>query len=117
MHAIFEINAGRRTPKYQQIFNSVTKAIKEGKYKIGDRIYSINELSSEYSLSRDTVQKAYELLERERIIEAVKGKGFYINRTDVNARFRVLLIFNKLSNYKKIVYDSFVRTLDRKSVV
>ncbi|MBL7700585.1 MAG: GntR family transcriptional regulator [Chitinophagaceae bacterium] len=111
MPAIIEINSQRRTPKYQQIVNSVTKAIREGRFKMGDRIFSINELSSECSLSRDTVQKAYDLLEKEKVIEAVKGKGFYINRTDVLARYRVLLIFNKLSNYKTVIYDSFVRAI------
>jgi len=64
-----EIDANRRTPKYLQIANSITKAIKQGKYKKGDRIFSINELSNECFLSRDTVQKAYDLLEKERIIE------------------------------------------------
>lgn len=101
MQAIFEIDANRRTPKYQQIVNSVTKAIKQGKFKKGDRIFSINELSNECFLSRDTVQKAYDLLEKEKIIAAVRGKGFYINRTDIVVPYRVLLVFNKLSNYKK----------------
>ena len=84
---------------------------------MGDRLFSINELSSECSLSRDTVQKAYDLLEKEKIIEAVKGKGFYIYRTDVLSRYRVLLIFNKLSNYKKMIYDSFVETMGNKGIV
>ncbi len=117
MQAIFEINANRRTPKYQQIINSVTKAIKEGKYKRGDRIFSINELCSEFYLSRDTVQRAYEMLERESIIAAVRGKGFYINRTDIIIHHRILLVFNKLSEYKKTIYDSFVNTLGNKATV
>lgn len=117
MQAIFEIDANRRTPKYQQIVNSVTKAIKQGKYKKGDRIFSINELCNECFLSRDTVQKAYDLLEKERIIEAVRGKGFYINRTDIVVPYRVLLVFNKLSIYKKIIYDAFVNTLGSKGTV
>lgn len=117
MQPIFEIDANRRTPKYQQIVNSVTKAIKQGKFKKGDRIFSINGLSNECFLSRDTVQKAYDLLEKEKIIAAVKGKGFYINRTDIVVPYRVLLIFNKLSHYKKIIYDAFVNTLGGKGTV
>lgn len=112
-----EIDANRRTPKYLQIANSITKAIKQGKYKKGDRIFSINELSNECFLSRDTVQKAYDLLEKERIIEAVRGKGFYINRTDIVVPYRILLVFNKISNYKKMIYDSFIKTLGNKAVV
>lgn len=117
MHAIFEINSLRRTPKYQQIINSVTKAIKLGNLKKGDRLCSINELSNECSLARDTVQRAYDELEKEKIIEAVKGKGFYISRTDITVRYKVLLVFNRLSDYKQMIYDSFVKTMGKKGSV
>ena len=117
MHAVLEIDANRRTPKYLQIVNSITKAIKQGHYKKGDRIFSINELSNEHFLSRDTVQKAYELLEKEKIIEGIRGKGFYINRTDIVHYHKVLLLFNKISNYKKMIYTSFLQTLGKKAKV
>ena len=117
MQAIFEIDSKRRTPKYLQIVHSITKAIKQGHYKKGDRISSINELSNEHFLSRDTVQKAYEILEKDRIIEGVRGKGYYINRTDIINPYRVLLLFNKISNYKKQVYNSFLNTLGNKATV
>lgn len=117
MQAIFEIDANRRTPKYLQIVHSVTKAIKAGHFKKGDRLFSINELSNEFLLSRDTVQKAYEILEKDRIIAAVKGKGFYIARTDVTQHYNVLLVFNKLSSYKRMIYESFVAELGHKGHV
>ncbi|RYF98794.1 MAG: GntR family transcriptional regulator, partial [Chitinophagaceae bacterium] len=94
-----------------------TKAIKQGKVKRGDRILSINELSNEFFLSRDTVQKAYEILQKDKIIHSVRGKGFYINRTDITLCYRVLLLFNKLSSYKKMIYDGFVQTMDSKGLV
>src|SRR5882762_8240201 len=100
MQTIFEIDCERKTPKYLQIINSITNSIRQGKLKKGDRILSINELSNEFLLSRDTVQKAYDLLEKKRIILPVRGKGFYINRTDITVPYRVLLLFNKISNYK-----------------
>ena len=117
MDTIFEIDPTRRTPKYLQIVNSLTKAIKQGRVRKGDRVFSINELSNELMISRDTVQKAYEILEQDKILSAVKGKGFYINRTNLLNRFNVLLIFNKLSSYKKMIYDSFVKTLGSKGHV
>ncbi|MEO6288425.1 MAG: GntR family transcriptional regulator [Ginsengibacter sp.] len=117
METFFEIDSTRKTPKYLQIVHSVTKAIKQGRVKKGDRVFSINELSNEFLISRDTVQKAYDLLEKDKILSAVKGKGFYINRTDLINRYNVLLIFNKLSSYKKMIYESFVRTLGTKGHV
>lgn len=117
MYTNFEIDSNRRTPKYLQIVHSITKAIRQGHFKKGDRILSINELSNEFLLSRDTVQKAYDILEKDRVIEAVKGKGFYISRTDLLNQYKVLLIFNKLSSYKKMIYESFVRTPGLKAKV
>ena len=117
MDSIFEIDALRRIPKYLQIVHSVTKAIKQSKLKAGDRLFSINELSNEFFISRDTVQKAYDILQKDKILVAVKGKGFYIHRTDTINRYSVLLIFNKLSSYKRMIYDSFVNTLGTKGHV
>ncbi len=111
------IDTNKKTPKYIQIVEAITNAIKQGKFKKGDLVFSINELSDEYILSRDTVQKAYSLLRQKGVITAVKGKGFYINRTDINIPFRILLLFNKISNYKKQIYNAFVNTMGDKAVV
>lgn len=117
MQDLLNIDADKKTPKYIQIVNAITTAIKQGKLKKGDHIFSINELSDEYLLSRDTVQKAYSLLRKKGVIISVKGKGFYINRTDITTPFRVLLLFNKISNYKKQIYNAFVDTMGDKAVV
>ncbi|HEY4156352.1 MAG TPA: helix-turn-helix domain-containing protein, partial [Puia sp.] len=92
-------------------------SIKNGTLKKGDRLLSINELSNEFFLSRDTVQKAYDLLEKKGVILPVRGKGFYINRTDIHTAYRVLLLFNKISNYKKQIYNSFIQTIGNNAVV
>jgi DNA-binding transcriptional regulator YhcF (GntR family) len=113
----FEINEDRKTPKYLQIIESITNAIKQGKLRKGDKIPSINECSNEYFLSRDTIQKAYDILEQRGVICAIKGKGFYINRTDIAKKYRILLLFNKISNYKKQIYNAFIETMGENAVV
>ncbi|MEO8764003.1 MAG: GntR family transcriptional regulator [Ginsengibacter sp.] len=117
MQNLLQIDSDKKTPKYLQIVNTITNAIRQGKLKKGDPIFSINELSDEFLLSRDTVQKAYSLLRKKGLITAVKGKGFYINRTDITTPYRILLLFNKISNYKKQIYNSFVQTMGNKAIV
>lgn len=114
---MLNISSEKRIPIYLQIVNSITDAIRRGNYKKGERIYSINELSNEYFLARDTVQKAYNILHEKGIITSVKGKGYYVNDVEINATFRVLLLFSKISNYKKQIYNSFVETLGSNAVV
>lgn len=72
----FEIDEEGKTPKYLQVINCVNYAIKQGKLRKGEKIFSINELSNEYFVSRDTVQKAYDILEQNGIIAGIKVKAF-----------------------------------------
>lgn len=116
-YPVFEINEESKTPKYLQVIENITNAIKQGRLRKGDKIFSINKCSNEYFMSRDTVQKAYDILEKRGIISAQKGKGFYIKRTDIAAKYRILLLFNKISNYKRQVYNSFVETIGENAVI
>ena len=50
------------TPKYLQLANCITKAISEGVLKKNDVLPSINELSFEFEISRDTAEKGYKHL-------------------------------------------------------
>ena len=99
------------TPKYQQLANSIVKAIEDGKLQINDILPSINELSFQFEICRDTAEKGYKYLKNHGIIGSVPGKGYFIKRVDVNHTTKIFLMFNKLSTHKKIIYDSLVSTL------
>lgn len=104
-------------PKYIQIIRSIKYQINSNKLKKGDKIPSINKLSEDYLISRDTVEKAYGLLRNQGIIESVKGKGYYISIESVLPYFKVLLLFNKLSSYKKEIYNSIVKGLENRAEI
>lgn len=106
-----------RIPKYQQLIDNIIADIQEGILKYGDKLPSINESSEDLYLSRDTVERAYKKLRDLGIIEPVRGKGYYITSVESLKKLKVLLIFNKLSNYKKIVYQAFIDTLGDKATV
>ena len=100
------------TPKYMQLANSVIKAIGEEKIGKDDILPSINELSFEFEISRDTAEKGYKYLKQIGILGSVPGKGYFVKSTEVNQPLKIFLLFNKLSAHKKIVYDAFVHTLE-----
>jgi DNA-binding transcriptional regulator YhcF (GntR family) len=112
-----KIHTESRTPKYMQVVNLILEDIERGELKIGDRIPSINETSFDFLLSRDTVEKAYNELRDRGIITSVRGKGFYVNSTNMENKIKVLLLFNKLSSYKKIIYYSIIETLGDQATV
>ena len=99
------------TPKYLQLANSVIKAIREEKIRKDDLLPSINELSFEFEISRDTAEKGYKHLKQIGILGSVPGKGYFIKSTEINQPLKIFLLFNKLSAHKKIIYDAFANTL------
>ncbi len=105
------------TPKYLQLVQSVIKAISIGKIKNDDVLPSINEMSFEFDISRDTAEKAYKYLKKLGVLGSVPGKGYFVKNTDVKSDIKVFLLFNKLSAHKKIIYDSFVKNLGDSAVV
>jgi DNA-binding transcriptional regulator YhcF (GntR family) len=105
------IDSESRIPKYRQIVNSIMEDIKRGTLAVGQRIPSINEISEEYYLSRDTVEKAYAFLKEKKIIVSARGKGYYVSRTDLSSRSSVLFLLNKLSQFKLQIFNSFVAAM------
>lgn len=99
------------TPKYLQIYNGIIKSIEDRALVPGDKLPSLGEVCIELDVSQQTVERAYKLLKDAEIISAVHGKGFYIKHTTIGRNLKVLLLFNKLSVHKKIIYDSFVQML------
>ena len=99
------------TPKYRQLTHSILNAIEAGKLKKDDLLPSINELSFELEISRDTAEKGYKHLKKMGVLGSVPGKGYYIINDNIKQTQRVMLLFNKLSAHKKIIYDGFVTTL------
>ena len=99
------------TPKYLQLTQSILKGIEEGKLEKDYILPSINDLSYELEISRNTAEKAYRHLKHLGIVSSVPGKGYFIARSDFKQSIKVFLLFNKLSAHKKIIYDSFAATL------
>ena len=50
--------------KYEHVAHEITAAIANGKYKVGDKLPSLAELKIAYQVSKSTIVKALELLEK-----------------------------------------------------
>jgi len=111
------IDQESRIPKYRQIVNSIIADIERGALTIGQRVPSINEFSEEHYLSRDTVEKAYNVLKEKKIIVSAKGKGYYVARHVLPSKINVLFLLNKLSSYKLRIFNSFVNSLGQNAQV
>jgi DNA-binding transcriptional regulator YhcF (GntR family) len=104
-------------PKYRQIINSIYQAISIGELKIGDKIPSLNQICSEFEMSRDTVMVAFNELKAKGIISSTPGKGYYINSTEINLDQKIFVLFDELNAFKEDLYTSFLNSLDTRSNV
>lgn len=117
MHYLKNIDTDSDIPKYKQLVNLFISDIENGFYKRGQRIPSINEVSEDLQISRDTVEKAFVYMKKKGILKAVKGKGYYVNQTSTGNKKKICLILNKLSNYKRSIYYSLVNSVGNKASV
>lgn len=65
-------------PIYLQIMNYIKREIVTGKLKAGDKIPSVRELAAELQINPNTVQRTFQELEREEIVETRRGLGRYV---------------------------------------
>ena len=80
------------TPKYLQLTNSILKAIELRKIKKNDLMPSINELSFELEISRDTAEKGYKYLKKMGVLGSVPGKGYFIQNAEFRQTLKIFLL-------------------------
>ncbi|WP_092038010.1 GntR family transcriptional regulator [Planifilum fulgidum] len=80
----FDVNPRSDVPIYQQLVDGVKKAVARGILAPGDKLPSVRELAGRIAINPNTIAKAYQELEREGIIETLRGRGSFI--AEVQAR-------------------------------
>ncbi len=65
-------------PIFRQIADDIRNAVAAGVYRPGDLIPSIRAAALQHVVNPNTVQRAYELLEREGLITSKKGTGMIV---------------------------------------
>ncbi len=102
--------------KQAQIVQNMRCDIEAGRLKTGTQLPSINEFSKNHQVARDTIERAYGLLKREGYIISAVGKGYYVANRHIE-NLKVLMILNKVSSYKMVVYESFISAIGKRAKV
>ena len=107
--APLNIQDNNSATKVKHLTDAMCDAISHGRYKTGQALPSVNQLSRQYSLSRDTVFKAYRELKKRGIVDSTPAKGYHVAGT-MN---KVLLMLDIYSPFKDVLYNSFVSMLPK----
>lgn len=72
------LDAARKEPLYEQLYQYIVREIKAGRLRDGERIPSKRELCAALKISHNTVETAYELLVTEGYLRPVPKSGYYV---------------------------------------
>ncbi len=72
------INPSSHVPIYLQIADEIRAAVAAGVYRPGEVLPSLRAMAVQIKVNPNTVQRAYDELEREGLIYSQRGKGLYV---------------------------------------
>ena len=75
---MIQIDVNSSVAMYVQIVEQMKELVLEGTLKSGEQIPSIRELALQLRINPNTVKKAYDILERENVVESYSTKGTYV---------------------------------------
>lgn len=75
---MFQLDNLSSVPIYEQLIRKIKENIMKGYLNPGDHLPSVRKMARELNVTPNTVQKAYSILEQERVIMTVRGKGAFV---------------------------------------
>ena len=75
---LFRVFPTSGLPIYRQIVDQVLRHVASGRFGADDFLPSVRQVATELQINPMTVSKAYSLLEREQVVELVRGQGMRI---------------------------------------
>ena len=105
------LDVSNKAPIYKQLVEQFEDAIRSGQLKPGEQVASMNDFAAQMSISKETVKKAYGILREKGLLIPQQGKGFYVAETYLDSKPKVLVLFDKLSIYKEVLYNSLATEL------
>ena len=113
---MIEIDVRSRVPIYEQIINSVKHLSLNGVLGADEKLPSVRELSQQMTINPNTVQKAYQELERQGIIYVKRGQGSFINPT-IKAINKEVSMEKIREMLKQVVLECMYLDIDKDELV
>ncbi len=76
---LFQVFPNSGLPIYRQLVDQVLHHVMSGRVAAGDFLPSVRQTALELEVNPMTVSKAYSLLERDGVVEHIRGQGMRVN--------------------------------------
>jgi GntR family transcriptional regulator len=74
------LGADSRVPRYLQVASALRRRLRDGRWAVGDKIATLEELEREFNVARVTVRQAIELLQGEGLLRSHQGRGTFVTK-------------------------------------
>ena len=102
---MIQVDVRSRVPIYEQIVNSFKQMTMSGILSPDEKLPSVRELSQELTINPNTIQKAYQELERQNIIYTKRGQGSFVN-PNIQAINKEEKMGELIEEIKRIIVES-----------
>lgn len=113
---MIQIDNKSSLPIYQQIVDKIKEEILKGTLEKGDRLPSVRELSAMITANPNTVSRAYSELERQKVIETMRGRGTYVT-SDYEATIDEKRVKAMQEDIKKIIIEAKYMGISKEKLV
>lgn len=102
---MIQVDVRSRVPIYEQIVHSFKQMTMSGILLPDEKLPSVRELSQELTINPNTIQKAYQELERQNIIYTKRGQGSFVN-PNIQAINKEEKMGELIEEIKRIIVES-----------
>ena len=75
---ILSVDPDRALPVYEQVREQIKRMVASGTLRAGTRLPTIRQLAADLGLAKGTIERAYDLLETDTVIETKGRKGTFV---------------------------------------
>jgi GntR family transcriptional regulator len=93
-----KIDTKSKTPVYDQVKQEIRLLIASGKLKEDEMMPSIRELASLLQINQNTIVKVYYQLDQEGFLYSLKGKGYYVKKSNQDRKIDKHRMLEELTN-------------------
>ncbi|EHL17742.1 hypothetical protein HMPREF9630_01432 [Peptoanaerobacter stomatis] len=113
---MIQVDVRSRVPIYEQIINSIKQMSISGVLLPDEKLPSVRELAKDMTINPNTIQKAYQELERQGIIYIKRGQGTFIN-PDIKAKNKEEKMTNLKETINTIVVESIYLGISKEELI
>ncbi|OOE12945.1 GntR family transcriptional regulator [Fictibacillus arsenicus] len=112
---ILNLDPRSNTPIWEQVVHQIKELILKEILQPEDKLPSVRELSGTLLINPNTVSKAYQELERQGIIETLRGKGTFVSAS-ITPRADEQKIAEMKKHIKQLVIDASYLGIDQQTL-